>query len=171
MGVLYRRFYRDCEPNTLKTVYTSSMRPLLEYAVPVWDPHLEKDIAALESVQSFATKVCTKAWEDVNYDERLGMLNLPTLKARRYFLKLCFLYKLLNGLAFMPNSLVDYRHNLPYSTRSHSYTLQVPFARTTSYYKSFLCEAPQLWNELPIEVVSSTSFTSFKRACMFLYHE
>ena len=56
------------------------MRPLLEYAVPVWDPHLVKDISALESVQRFATKVCTKAWEDVDYDERLCMLNLPTLK-------------------------------------------------------------------------------------------
>ena len=54
------------------------------------------------------------------------------------------------------------------TTRSHSYTLQVPFAHTTSYYKSFFCEAPRLWNELPIEVVSSTSFTSFKRACRFL---
>ena len=46
------------------------------YAVPVWDPHLVKDIAALESVQRFATKVSTKAWEDVDYDE---WLNLPTL--------------------------------------------------------------------------------------------
>ena len=127
--------------------------------------------AALESVQRFATKVCTKAWEDVDYDERPCMLNLPTLKARRYSLNLCFLYNLLNGLAFMPNSLVDYRRNLPYSTRSHSYTLQVPFARTTSYFNSFFCEAPWLWNGLPIEVVSSTSFTSFKRACMFLYPE
>ena len=55
------------------------MRSLLEYAVPVWDPHLVKDIAALESVQRFATKVSTTAWEDVDYDE---WLNLPTLKVR-----------------------------------------------------------------------------------------
>ena len=61
MGMLYYHFYCDCEPNTLKTLYTSFVRPLLEYAVPVWDPHLVKDIAALESVQRFATKVCTKA--------------------------------------------------------------------------------------------------------------
>ena len=119
--------------------------------------------AVLEPVHRFATKVCTKAWEDVDCDERLCMLNLPTLKARRYSLKLCFLYKLLNGLAFMPNSLVDYRRNLPYSTSSHSYPLQVPFACTTSYYKYFFCEAPQLWNKLPIEDLSSTSFTEHVR--------
>ena len=33
----------------------SCVRPLLEYAVPVWDPHLVKDTRALESVQRFAT--------------------------------------------------------------------------------------------------------------------
>jgi len=98
MGMLYYRFYCDCEPNILKTFFTSFVRPLLEYAVSVWDPHLVKDIATLESVQRFATKVCTKGWEDVDYDERLCMLNLPTLKARRHSLRLCFLYKLLNGL-------------------------------------------------------------------------
>ena len=31
-----RRFYHECEPNTLKSLYTSFMRPLLEYAVPVY---------------------------------------------------------------------------------------------------------------------------------------
>ena len=91
-------FYCDCEPNTLKIFFTSFVRPLLEYAVPVWDPHLVKDIAALESVQRFDTKVCTKAWEDVDYDEWLCMLNLLTLKARRHSLKFYVLYKLLNGL-------------------------------------------------------------------------
>jgi len=39
---------------------------LLEYAVPVWDPHLVKDIEAIEAVQRFATKVCTKAWLGVD---------------------------------------------------------------------------------------------------------
>ena len=34
---------------------TSLIRPHLEYAVPVWNPHLSKDIDSLESVQRFAT--------------------------------------------------------------------------------------------------------------------
>ena len=51
MGMLYHCFYRDCEPNTLKILYTSFVRPLLEYAVPIWDPHLVKDIVALEQGQ------------------------------------------------------------------------------------------------------------------------
>ena len=42
------------------------------------------------------------------------------------------LHKFLNGLAFMPNSLVDYRRNLPYSIRPHSkFHLLVPQAIST----------------------------------------
>ena len=43
--------------------------------------------AVLESVHRFATKVCTKA-RDVDCDEWLCTLNLPTLRARWHSLKL-----------------------------------------------------------------------------------
>jgi len=61
LGVLYHRFYRDANSNTLRMLYTTSVRLLLEYAVPVWDPHLVKNFEAVESVQRFDTKVCMKA--------------------------------------------------------------------------------------------------------------
>ena len=163
MGMLYRRFYRDTDPSTLRMLYVTQVRPLLEYAVPVWDPYLVKDVQALEAVQRFATKVCTKCWEGSNYSERLQTLNLTTLQARRQFLKLTFLFKLVNNLVDFPNSPITFRPNLC-ATRSHSLTLNVPFARTEYLYNSFFCQAPRLWNGLPSEVVSATSTTSFKRA-------
>ena len=55
----------------------------MEYAVPVWDPHFVKDIEALESVQKFAAKMCTKTWQNSSYSEQLHALNLTTLKERR----------------------------------------------------------------------------------------
>ena len=140
------------------------MRPLLEYAVPVWDPHLVKDIHALESVQQFATKVCTKTWRDVSYSERLCILNLPTLQVRRMLQKLCLLDKIIHGNVFVPNCPVKFRHN-QYSTRSGSYNIQVPFARTAGFYNSFFCHSTRLWNTLPVEVVSCSSLSSFKKAC------
>ena len=33
----------------------------LEYAVPVWNPYLIKDVQKLESIQRFALKVCLKS--------------------------------------------------------------------------------------------------------------
>lgn len=64
----------------------SSVRPLLEYAVSIWDPYLKKDILALESVQRLATKICTKARNGVPYEDCLNQLSLTTLESRRKFL-------------------------------------------------------------------------------------
>ena len=50
LGLLYRRFYNFSNTDTLVQLYTSLVRPHLEYACPVWVPHLTKDIQALESV-------------------------------------------------------------------------------------------------------------------------
>jgi len=33
------------------------------YAVPVWDPHLTKELNALDAVQRFSSRVCTKRWD------------------------------------------------------------------------------------------------------------
>ena len=54
IGMLYRRFYQYCTTSALKCLYVSLVRPHLEYAVPVWDPHLVKHIELLEKVQKFA---------------------------------------------------------------------------------------------------------------------
>ena len=37
--------------NALSMLYKSLVRPILEYAVPVWCPYRAKDIHALENVQ------------------------------------------------------------------------------------------------------------------------
>ena len=70
MGMLYHHFYCDTDSSTLRMLYVTHVRPLLEYAVPMWDPYLMNDIEALEVVQRFATKVCTKCWQGPNYKSR-----------------------------------------------------------------------------------------------------
>ena len=104
-------------PATLRTFYTALIHPHLEYAVPVWDPHLCKDIDALESVQRFTTTICTKSW-NTNYLYHLDKLGLQTLKMRTSYLKQCHLYRLLHGLSIFPNSPIttsSISSLLPYS--------------------------------------------------------
>ena len=43
--------------NVFSTLYLSLVRPILEYAVPVWCPYLVKDIRALESIQRRASRL------------------------------------------------------------------------------------------------------------------
>ena len=65
---------------TIVTLYTSLVRPYLEYACPVWSPHLAKDINALEKVQRFACRVALGTW-GLSSDQLLIRTGLPTLAA------------------------------------------------------------------------------------------
>ena len=62
--------------------YKGLVRPHLEYAAPVWAPHLVKHIEALENVQIRATKL-VPGLAKYDYSERLKIPKLPTLAYRR----------------------------------------------------------------------------------------
>ena len=55
-------FTSICNTSTLLQLYKSFIRPHLEYCAIVWDPHLLKDVEALEKVQRFAPRMCLKNW-------------------------------------------------------------------------------------------------------------
>ena len=81
MGLIRRSFsYLDGE--TFKKLYSSFVRPHLEYANSVWSPHLRKHIKMLENVQIRGTKL-VDGMKTMSYPERLQALNLPTLVHRR----------------------------------------------------------------------------------------
>ena len=122
------------------------MRPHLEYAVPVWDPHLIKHTALLERVQKFALKVCTKLWNST-YNSLLSQTDLPRLDQRRVQLKLSFLYQVIYGLAFCPHTPVTFR-NVPVNVRNNNPILiSRPVCHTNSHYYSFYPHTIALWNE------------------------
>ena len=86
VGLIYRQ-YQYSTPETLNQLYVSFVRPHLEYAAPVWDHPLQKDIDKLENVQKFALRMCTKNWM-AGYDDLLTCCNIPSLKTRCLYLKL-----------------------------------------------------------------------------------
>ena len=59
VGMFHRRFLSIMDANINKHLYIAYIRPHLEYAGHVWDPHLIKDIHALDSVQKFALMACS----------------------------------------------------------------------------------------------------------------
>ena len=87
IGLLYRRFHHYSNAATLINLY----RPHLEYASIVWNSILKCEIEAIENVQKFALKMCTKSW-DSNYDNLLAATNLSSLKDRRTRACLCHLF-------------------------------------------------------------------------------
>ena len=162
IGILYRRFYQYCSTSVLKCLYVALVRPHLEYAVPVWDPHLIKHIELLEKVQKFALKVCTKSWNQP-YDTLLLQTQLPRLEQRRTQLKLSFLYQLVRDLAFCPQAPLMFR-NMQVNVRNNNpYLLIRPICHSTAHYHSFFPHSIFLWNNLPSSVTHSSSLYSFKR--------
>ena len=97
LGLLYRRFYNNANGATLLQLYQSLVRPHLEYASPVWNPHMHKDVELLQNVEKFALRMVTKRW-DTGYQELLDMAALPSLETRLQ-LSLCMLYKIVHNLS------------------------------------------------------------------------
>ena len=90
--LLYRRFYKNTSNEALLQLYISLVRPHLEYASPVWNPYLKKDIKQLEDVEKFALKMITIQW-DLSYQDLPGILDITSLQSRRVQSSLCTLFK------------------------------------------------------------------------------
>ena len=153
IGLLYRRFYGNVDNQSLFELYNILVHPHLEYASPLWDPYLVKDIAKLESVQKFALKLCSKQW-DMDYQDLIELMQLPTLENRRLYLKLCTLYKIIHGHFYFPQNIF-----LPKLTRcALPYQLQQIYSQTNAFQASFVINSVSLWNNLPQEALHAQLF-------------
>ena len=85
IGML-RRCFTNLTAKKVKTIYTTMIRPVIEYGAPVWSPYFIKDIKLIEKVQNRCLRLSTKSIE------------LPSLKKRRLIMDLCEVYKYLHGL-------------------------------------------------------------------------
>ena len=56
---MLRRNLHGCSQNTRALAYKALVRPVLEYASPVWDPHQDNHIEKLEAVQRKAARFAT----------------------------------------------------------------------------------------------------------------
>ena len=84
--------YFDAE--LVRLLYVSLVRPHLEFAVPVWNPYLKKDIEKLEDIQHKVTRL-VPGLRKKGYNDRLEKLRLTTLETRRKRGDLIQFYKVL----------------------------------------------------------------------------
>ena len=80
-GLICRTFsYLDGPP--FKKLFTTFVRPHLEYGQLIWTPHLKKYITILKNVQRRAAKL-VDGFHHMSFSERLKKLDLPSLVYRR----------------------------------------------------------------------------------------
>ena len=129
------------DTNVFSMLYKSLVRPILEYAVPVWCPYLVKDIHALENVQRRASRLALNQRKGyMSYEDRCKLLKWPTLSDRRTYLSLIECYKIVFGFYHLKfEDFFDFATTR--STRAnHQYKLYVKPARLNCYNILFLLE-------------------------------
>lgn len=106
-GVLYfmKRWAKEfSDPYTTKQLFTSLVRPILEYGSVVWDPQYGQYIGMIESVQKQFLLFCLRGlnWAPgyvlPSYDSRLGLIKLPSLLSRRKMLNTMMVYRIIRGV-------------------------------------------------------------------------
>jgi hypothetical protein len=82
LGLIRRSFtFLDCR--LMRQLYTSLVRPHLEYSNVIWHPQYQKEMMLLEVVQHRATRM-VPGLAKLNYEERLMKLGIPSLSYRRF---------------------------------------------------------------------------------------
>ena len=119
-----------------------------------------KDIRLIESVQRRATKI-VHTLSLLPYEERLKLLDRPTLKYRRRRGDMIIVYKMLNALIDLDRESFFQMSNL--NTRGHSKKLHKPFSRLKIQSQFFSQRVIDEWNSLPNSVLSSVSLNEFNR--------
>ena len=94
---LIRHAYTCMDGNTLVKLFTSLIRPILEYADVAWSPILKHDQDLLKNLQCRATKLVAKI-KHLSYTDRLRALKLPSLFYRRARGDMIETYKYVHGL-------------------------------------------------------------------------
>ena len=158
-----RRTFDYMNDNVFCMIFKGLVRPHLEYAAPVWSPHLNKYKEQLENVQRRATKL-VPGLNQLSYPERLKKLKLPTLAYRRTRGDMIQAYKILT------DNKDSYDKTLPplfiaskTGCRGHRKKLFLPGTNKDIGKFNFTNRIIILWNNLPDYVINSKDLLQFEK--------
>ena len=154
-----------CKPRVLQMV-----RPLVEYASPVWSPNTDDSIYKIEMVQRRAAWwTLDNYFRQASVTEMLAQLGWRSLEQRRNDSRLCLFYKIIHGLVAI--DLPPYvEHPTRISRNSHPLVFRQLHTGRDYYKYSFYPLAIVQWNRLPENVALLPTFESFKRAVCMISH-
>ena len=142
----------DCTKIVKDRSYKALIRPQLEHASPVWDPHTQNLSHQLESVQRRAARyVCSDFHSRTPgcVTDMLRSLEWESLQTRRKYARLILIYKISNNLFDIPiNEYITKSHSC--TRGKHKYVQQ--YANKDSYKFSFFPRSVINWNQLPASI-------------------
>ena len=161
VGII-RRSFSYLDQYTFVKIFTAFVRPHLEYGQAVWSPHLRKYINMIENVQIRATKL-VDGFSKLTYEERLKKLELPTLAFRRFRGDMIETYKHFHK--YDRSILTPSFHPRNRPSRNHQYQIQPIRPKDGErglHSNSLYCRIPDVWKNLPKDVVDAPTMDTFK---------
>ena len=143
---LVKRICRDfSDVETRKLLYSSIVRPKLEYSSELWSPYTIKHQMILENVQRRATKFILNYPSDLNYKQRLLKLSILPLEYRRDLKDVILLFKSRLGLIDLQNNLLQQHSNVSNRVTTRNFSAlnyRIPHARQNYLKYSYYYRAP-----------------------------
>ena len=150
---------------TLLTIYTSFVRPSLEYACIIWQSCNQTESDKIENIQTRAAKIITGGISRTNTNLLYEEIGLEKLETRRNRQLLLFLHKLINNNN-LPSYLQDLKPNDNFNRHNRNlrsrHNIDQPKHRIKRYEDSLIPKAITLWNTLPTEAKNMPIFNDFK---------
>ena len=147
---MIRRCFSNLTREKVIILYTSLVRPILEYASPAWNPYLKKDIQALEYSQRRCLRLAGEG------------VSLQSLSSRRLFIDLCEVFKYTHSC--YKNGMTDmFAFTDNPQLRGNPFKLKPLHQIKTTVRQHFFSERViNEWNALHRDVVSAPSVACFK---------
>ncbi len=159
---LILRMFKCKKHDFMMQMFNTFVRPKLEYASQIWNPHYANLVNRVEKVQRKFTKRLPERSLRISYNQRLLSLKCSTLELRRLHLDLIFLYKILHG-----HFDIDYAKYFEFKTnrtRGNSWALVKKYSNKDIKKFSFAQRIVNIWNFLPENTVTAVTVPAFKKS-------
>jgi len=168
LGFIKRWSNEFYDPYTTKLLFTSLVRPILEYCSLVWSPQYQVHIDRIESVQKkFVLFVLRSLNWDQNvrlpsYQSILLLLSLPTLVNRRTMLGTIFMQNLIRGDVDSAELVSHQTFNIPARLTRNYYPLNLSRCTSNFCLHEPFCVLCNNYNNLINLICTSTSIPVLK---------
>ena len=135
--------------------------PHLDFCAPLWNSLTKEEAEKIEKVQKKFTRIVAGC-QDLNYEERLTVLELVPLTNRRQYLDLIQAYRLINKIDTLDHDLLIHNPNSRATRASQKSNVKEEHCKLDLRKKFFTSRAAKEWNELPSEVQRLRNIEDFK---------